>query len=304
MNRDTQRNFRFILFVIILGFALMRSCQKPEQPPRQAERTPTPRRTARPQKTPRAGVGRPMPFLPNGQDNSNALLGMPSPAGRGADDYKVERAQYTMSYNRGDGGPNWVSWHLDSSTMGDADRSDFRPDPDLPADWQIRPSDYRGSGYDRGHVCPSADRTASEEDNEATFFMSNMLPQTAALNQKLWKSLEEYSRDLAQSGNELYIVAGGIGSKERIGRGKVNVPQQCWKIIVALPAGEGDLSRLDQNTRVIAVLMPNEQSKRIEQADWREYATSVAQIERATGLDFFSAVPANVRRTLETKVER
>ena len=249
MNPNSRRQLRLIIFVILLGFAIMRSCQRQNQqpPPRQTQRTPAPKRTAAPRRTPqpRPSGGRALPQLPRDADNSNVLLGFPGVAARNPDSYLVERPQYTMSYNKDDGGPNWVSWHTDTSTLGDVQRGNFRPDPLLPDDWQIRPTDYRGSGYDRGHVCPSGDRTATKEDNDATFVMSNMLPQTAALNQHVWKDLEDYCRDLANQGNELYITAGGVGSAKRIGKGKVNVPTDCWKVIVVLPAGDSDLSRID-----------------------------------------------------------
>lgn len=305
MNRDSQRKLRLFIFAVLIIFAIVRSCQRQTQPPPQRpERTPAPRRTPSAKRTPRLGADRPLVLLPRNADNSNVLLGMPSAAGKNAEDFLVERAQYALSYNNSDGGPNWVSWHLEAANLGDEPRGKFRPDPMLPDDWQIRPNDYRGSGYDRGHVCPSGDRTATEEDNDATFMMSNMLPQTAALNQHIWKDLEDYCRDLANEGNELYIMAGSIGSVERIGRNKINVPAQCWKIAVVLPEGDGDLSRIDANTRVIAVLMPNQENKQIEKAQWSQYATSVAQIEKTTGYDFFPNVPANVRRQLLAKVDR
>ncbi len=70
------------------------------------------------------------------------------------------RPQFALSYNEELGGPNWVSWHLEQADLGRAERQDeFRPDPMLPEEWQIRPGDYQGSGYDRGHLCPAGDRT-------------------------------------------------------------------------------------------------------------------------------------------------
>ena len=304
-----SRPQNLVWLLLLIGFGIFKGCQKqaeqtaPQRPTR-TTRTPTgksPKRAPQSPKSSRPSSGQALTALPADADNSNILLGMPSRAAKNPDDFLVERPQFVMSYNKSDGGPNWVSWHLDASTLGDVQRGNFRPDPLLPPDWQIRPNDYRASGYDRGHVCPSGDRTATEEDNDATFVMSNMLPQTAALNQHLWKSLEDYSRELVSQGNELYVVAGGIGSAERIGGGKVNVPKQCWKVAVVLPDGDGDLSRIDGNTRVIAVLMPNQQSDAVAQAEWSQYSTSVAQIEKATGLDFFAELPASVRRKLESK---
>lgn len=305
MNRDSQRQVRLFIFAVVIIFAIVRSCQRQEpQQPQRPERTPAPRRTPSARRTPRPGNVRPLVLLPRNADNSNLLLGMPAPASQDAENFLVERPQYALSYNSSEGGPNWVSWHLEAANLGDEPRGKFRPDPMLPDNWQIRPNDYKGSGYDRGHVCPSGDRTATAEDNDATFMMSNMLPQTAALNQHVWKDLEDYCRDLVKDGNELYIVAGGIGSVERIGRGKINVPAQCWKIALVLPYGDGDLSRIDERTRVIAVLMPNQENAQVEKAQWSQYAISIAQIERATGYDFFPNVPASVRRKLIAKIDR
>lgn len=232
----------------------------------------------------------------------NLLLGNPSNAGRDADNYLVLRPQNAMSYNRSIGGPNWVAWHLDKSDLGTARRSEFMPDPLLPADMQIRPSDYRGAGYDRGHVCPSGDRTSSQAYNEGAFTMSNMLPQTPALNQHLWKTLETYERAQTKK-NELYIVAGGVGSAGRIARGRVNVPQFCWKILLILPNGSNDLQRIDANTRVIAVLMPNRDTPEIAAGHWSQYLTNVARIEQLTGYKFFSALPANIQSALKQKTD-
>jgi endonuclease G len=235
-------------------------------------------------------------------DNGHLLLGNPSNAGYDADNFLQKRPQFIMSYNRAQGGPNWVSWHLQKSDLGQAKRGDFHPDEGLPIDWQIRPSDYRGSGYDRGHVCPSGDRTNSREDNDATFAMSNMLPQTAALNQHIWKDLEDYARSLVRK-NELYVVAGGVGSIGRIGKGKVNIPKQCWKVLVVLPTGNNDLTRIKVDTRVIAVMMPNQESEAISNAHWSKYATSIAQIEKVTGYNLLSALPDEIEKVLEEKVD-
>lgn len=86
--------------------------------------------------------------------------------------YLLEKEEYVMSYSRDRGQANWVSWHLDEAWLGDAPRqNDFRNDTSLPAGWyQVQETDYSGSGFDRGHQCPSADRTLSVDDNSNTFF--------------------------------------------------------------------------------------------------------------------------------------
>ena len=108
-------------------------------------------------------------------DDDSLLLGNPSsalgqdeskPGKPNANNVLVERPQHALSYNAGAGGPNWVAWHVSLSDLGRVGRGTFRPDPLLPAQYQVRPNDYRGSGYDRGHLCPSADRTSSREAND------------------------------------------------------------------------------------------------------------------------------------------
>ena len=108
------------------------------------------------------------------------------------------KSQCVLSYNNKTHTANWVSWQLNRSWIGIADRQDnFRPDDALPVNWYaVRPNDYTGSGYDRGHVAPSADRTRNEADNSATFLMTNMMPQVPEVNRGVWGDLEEYCREL------------------------------------------------------------------------------------------------------------
>jgi endonuclease G len=246
---------------------------------------------------------KPVPTPEPRGESVHLLLGNPSNATAdtsNANNFLSLRPQYAMSYNRDKGGPNWVSWHLAASDLGDVDRCDcFAPDALLPSGWQIRPNDYQGSGHDRGHMCPAGDRTANREDNAATFVMSNMLPQTGDLNRHVWEKLESYSRSLVKGGDELYIIAGGYGEQERIGKGKVNVPTRCWKIVLELPEGGNDLSRIDENTRVIAVDMPNTQG--IEADPWQNYIVTVNDLEKSTGYHFFTALPQNTQSALKAK---
>ena len=234
-------------------------------------------------------------------NDGNLLLGNPTKAAKDPDNFLVERPQYTLSYNRSKGEANWVAWHLDRQDLGGADRGNFRPDPDLPADWQIRPDDYRGSGYDRGHVCPSGDRTASREDNDATFYMSNMLPQTGELNRAVWADSENAIRDIIRQGNEAYIIAGGAGKQKTIAGDKVAVPEICWKVVLILPEGENDLSRINKDTRVLTIAMPNVASDDLKNGDWRKYIVTTKKLADAIKMDFFPQLPKQVQNELESK---
>jgi endonuclease G, mitochondrial len=209
---------------------------------------------------------------------------------------------FALSYNRGRGTANWVAWTLMEADMGEVDRSnDFRSDDRLPKGFaRIATNDYTGSGFDRGHLAPSADRTATREANSATFLMTNIAPQTGDLNRGVWENLESYSRKLAREGNDLYIIAGMYGGNGRI-KNKITIPTNFWKIILVLPEGVENIAAVTPETRIIAVDMPNING--VKNDDWRKYRTTIRNIEQKTGLNLLSNLPVNVQNTLETKMD-
>ncbi|MEG4210462.1 DNA/RNA non-specific endonuclease [Microcoleus sp. S13_B4] len=240
-------------------------------------------------------------------NNRNLLLGNPSNAVSSVasiDNYLLVKPQYVMSYNSKTKTANWVSWQLNRSWIGAADRQDnFRPDDSLPADWyKVRPNDYMGTGYDRGHIAPSADRTRNEPDNSSTFLMTNMMPQVPEVNRGVWGDLEEYCRELVAQGKELYIVAGPVGRKGSIGRKeKIAVPTKNWKVIVVLGQQGLGMQGITTDTRTIAVMMPNDAS--VKGRGWRSFRVSVARVEKETGLNFLSNVPPQIQQVIESKVD-
>jgi len=255
----------------------------------------------------------PTPTTTTSVRDENVALGNPSGATTNASNYTnylLTKPQYTLSYHRDRGIPNWVSWHLSSAWLGTADRQDnFAADNSLPAGWyRVTSSSYTGSGFDRGHNCPSADRTGSIEDNSATFLMSNMMPQAPNNNQRTWVGLENYCRTLVDQGNELYIICGsygkgGVGSNgtaSTLDNGRVTVPDRCWKVVVVLPVGTDDVKRVSTSTRVIAIDTPNDNSVN---ANWATYRTTVDAIEQTTGYDLLSAVSTSVQKTVEARVD-
>jgi endonuclease G len=139
--------------------------------------------------------------------------------------------------------------------------------------------------------------------------MTNMMPQAPTNNQQTWERLESYCRTLVSQGNECYIVCGsygkgGTGSKGgttlTIDAGRVTVPKQIWKVVVVLPNGSNDISRVTTSTRVIAVNTPNINTLN---TSWGVYRTSVDAIETATGYDILSSLPDAIESTLETRVD-
>ena len=219
--------------------------------------------------------------------------------------YLMQKPQYTLSYNRQKATPNWVAWRLDSSWLGTAQRQDdYRPDPALPAGWyQVVDADYSGSGYTRGHMTPSGDRTRSISDNSATFLMTNFVPQTADNNSGPWEEFETYCRDLANQGNEIYIFSGGLGSLGTIAQGRVTVPQYTWKVVLVLPNGENDLGRVNKGTRAFGLIVPNFSPLNIN-APWRDFRVTVDKVETLTGYDFFSQLGAMTEFLIEQRRDR
>lgn len=232
-------------------------------------------------------------------------LGNPSNATENtsnSDNYLMVNTAYALSYNNSRGTPNWVAWRISENDFGDAERqNNFRPDPTLPKNFtRITPNDYAGSGFDRGHLCPSADRSRNPEINGQTFFMTNMVPQTGDLNRNVWERFESYSRELVKKGKvDLYVVAGVYGVKGKL-KNKVSVPTNCWKIIVAVPEG-ADISVVNDKTHVVAIDMPNVTG--IANEDWRKFRTTVRSIEQKTGYNFLSNLPQNLQETLENRAE-
>ncbi|GAA4325648.1 hypothetical protein GCM10023115_40150 [Pontixanthobacter gangjinensis] len=224
--------------------------------------------------------------------------------------YLLEKEEYVMSYSRDKGTANWVSWHLDEAWLGSASRQDdFRSDSSLPSSWyQVGATDYQYSGFDRGHLCPSADRTLSVDDNSNTFYMTNMMPQAPSNNRYAWANLESYCRSMLDGGNEIYIISGGYGLggdgangyAEYLAGGKIQIPSNTWKVIMIIPDGTDDVNRVTTSTRVIAIDMPNSNSVT---SDWTQYLTTVDNIEAATGYDFFNLVPDSIENVIESNID-
>jgi DNA/RNA endonuclease G (NUC1) len=236
------------------------------------------------------------------------LLGNPTyatPDVSNENNYLMPKPQYTLSYNRSKAIPNWVAWRLDTSWLGPIDRQDdFRPDPALPEGWyRVQDGDYSNSGFSRGHMTPSGDRTRSIPDNSATFLMTNMIPQAINNNSGPWQNLEDYCRTLAQAGNELYIISGGQGTHPTtptISQGRISVPAVTWKVVLVLPNGADDLRRVNRSTRVFGVIMPNLDSV-VPSSPWRNYRVTVDAVESLTGFNFFSEVPRNIQEYIESR---
>jgi endonuclease G len=201
----------------------------------------------------------------------------------------VKHTYYVLSYSEVDEQPEWVYYKLTASFVnGPVSRTDdFRPDPEV-STGSAQLYDYKGSGYDRGHLCPAGDMKLSREAMSETFYMSNMSPQEPSFNRGIWKNLEATVRNWAVREGEIYVVTGGIlsGAKGKIGTNGVTVPKYYYKVVYD-PAGE---------QKMIALILPNQKGTQPLQS----YVVSVDKVEQLTGIDFFPELPDD----LENKLER
>jgi endonuclease G, mitochondrial len=245
-------------------------------------------------------ASQPPVWSPPAGESVHLALGNPSNAGTSdRDNFLIVGDGHVLSYSNSRGSANWASWRTTAADLGERlERPDFRPDPRLPKGFRrIERNIYSGSGFDRGHLVPSADRFADKRLNEETFYMSNIVPQAGALNRYPWEKLESYARLLVRRGNDANNIAGCSGEKDRI-RNRVAVPIFCWKVIVLVKNGR-PVTSIDGTTNVIAVDLPNVEG--IENDDWRKYRTTVREIERRTGFDLLSALPQELQNEIETR---
>jgi len=230
----------------------------------------------------------------------NVDLGIPTDSDP-TDDYLIKRKQYVISYNKNKNVANWASWNLNKKWYGKYNRvSGFKSDNELPDNfYKVTTRDYTNTGYDRGHIVASKDRSNNTTNNKATFLMSNIYPQEPDLNQGPWKRLEDYCRSLCLSKNkELYVIAVGVFKTGNKLDENIAIPDSCYKIIIILRRDESLLA-VNENTEVIAVMMPNESG--IKKIDWETYRTTIDRIESSTGYDFLSDVENRIQTIIENK---
>lgn len=238
--------------------------------------------------------GAPDALLPFGNP-SNAR------AGDDSDNYLIVHRSHILSYNNSRGTLNWIAWRTRRADLGESrERPDFEADMSLPPNFKrARYYDYSGSGYQRGHMVPSADRFGNAELNAETFLMTNIVPQEGDLNEFPWERLESHARSLVYRGSETYTIAGVYGDKGKL-KGKVTVPTNCWKVIVVFTRGQS-VEKINMRTRIIAVDMPNVDG--IDDEPWQKFVTSIDAIEASTGLDLFALLPDDVENEIEARVD-
>ncbi len=205
----------------------------------------------------------------------------------------VRHTWYTLSYSEDHEQAEWVAYELtlDHLNQNWADRPNtFRPDPAVRTE-SATPRDYSSSGYDKGHLCPAADMAFDATAIDESFFMSNMSPQVPAFNMGIWRELEELSRDWARRFKRLYVVTGPVLTEPglgQIGFSKVTVPAAFYKVLLA-----------PDQQRAIAFIIPNQLSEKLV----TDFACSIDQVEKTTGIDFFPQLLKGLDEELEASLD-
>lgn len=229
-----------------------------------------------------------------GLTSSGVIAGLEIPNGAEGSQI-VTHTGYTLSYNEEYEVPNWVAYELtkDEVAVQAVERKDnFRADASIKTG-SAELTDYKSSGYDRGHMAPAADFRWSDSAMNDTFFLSNMCPQTHAFNAGIWSDLESAVRTMAYDNETIYVVTGPVltdGPYKTIGANKVAVPNQFYKVI---------LDYTDPGIKAIGFLMAHENSKQ----PLSTFAVTVDEVERVTGLDFFPLLPDEEEELIESTLD-
>jgi uncharacterized repeat protein (TIGR01451 family) len=247
--------------------------------------------------------------------NINLQMQLGNPTGATADPnnhfhYLIQRTVEAIDYSDTNGCPNWASWDLTSADDCCVSRTDaYATDTSLPSTFRTIGNGtfgtVDGTSYDRGHMCPSADRLDTTADNTMVFLMSNMIVQDSKNNEGVWNTFEGYCRTLLST-QELLIMCGPYDfSTVTAGASKVYIASNIFKIVVCAPLGGSNaLFRITNanpsSIRVIAIETPNDDSV---VSTWASYVTSVKQVQQDTGYNFFSALPNNLAWVLRSKVD-
>ncbi len=202
----------------------------------------------------------------------------------------IEHLGYTVSYDADFKTPQWVAWQLTAEeAAGEEPRYDkFQADPEVRGA-KAYPKDYTNSGYDRGHMAPAADMKWSKQAMVESFYMTNVCPQNRNLNRGDWKELEELEREWANRYGSVSIAAGPIyysQSPERIGANKVAVPDAFFKVL---------LVGYPKQPKAYGFIFKNEAGSH----PLSYYQLTVDEVEKATGMDFFSKLPDEVESKIE-----
>ena len=217
--------------------------------------------------------------------------GLPLPSD---EDSIYHRENYSIHYNELHEQPDWVAYELTAEELTGIEkrRNNFKADREIRTG-SATLEDYKGSGFDRGHLAPAADMKMDRAAMNESFLMSNMSPQRPGFNRGIWSFLEACVRTWADENGAVYVVTGPVlngGPYETIGEEEVAVPEYYYKVI---------LDYREPEKKAIAFVLPNEKGK----GELQDYAITVDEAEAFTGLDFFPDLGDEEEERLESELD-
>lgn len=207
----------------------------------------------------------------------------------------VEHTYYSLSYIEKYEQAEWVAYDISQQQLKrpNVKRTDwFETDPKV-ITGSAKHSDYKGSGYTRGHLVPAGDMAFDELAMKETFFMSNMSPQLRSFNNGIWRELEEQCRDWVYQNKNLFIVSGPVIAQNPsfFKKNKIAIPDAFFKVVL-------DYSM--PQIKAVAFYIPHVTS----QQPLTSYMISIDSLEKITGIDFFYAAKLNSLDQLEATVDK
>jgi endonuclease G len=195
------------------------------------------------------------------------------------------KPNFSLSYVEEYELPEWVAYELSVDMMNapKAERDqDFNPDPAIRSG-SGHYRDYKGSGYRRGHLVPSADMAWNKESMDATFLLSSVAPMREEFNDGIWLELEHNVRDWSRKYKSVYVVTGPLflDASATIGDNEILVPKYFYKAVFTMQ---------DSIPLVIAFIFDQQQQAYGPLAD---YIVSVDSLEKATGIELFEGLYGN-----------
>jgi endonuclease G len=190
------------------------------------------------------------------------------------DTIRLKHINYTSVYSKSKNYPVLVEWWATKEKVSCpkplSRKDNFKPDPLLPNNTNLA-DDYKGSGFDRGHMMPAADNLCqTPQVQDECFYFSNMSAQYHSLNAGDWKGVETLERKLASEKDSVHVWCGNLGQIAKIG--EVSVPEKCWKVIYVKSTNEW-----------MAFLFVNDKTK---PDGYENNKVDVKVIEKLTGYKF------------------
>jgi endonuclease G len=192
--------------------------------------------------------------------------------------------------------PVWTEYELRPEHLAAAAprRPGFRLDP-AAAFPTASNADFRKSGYARGHLIPAGDFAWSVEAYQATFRLTNVIPQKQSVNAGRWRMLENAVRRIAATADSVLVFTGPLfdsGTIEFLSPGGVAVPTHAYKVLLAVHAGRRTM---------FAAIIPNDRNP---PQPLNFFAVTVDEVERRSGFDFFDFLEDEEEAALESRLER